>query len=56
MISTTWALLFVFVLGERVAPPGRSHLAPKLEGGAWHAMGWEVDAQDEWQGLRRADD
>jgi hypothetical protein len=52
----TWALLFVFVHGERVAPPGKSHLALKLEGERWRAVGWEVDDYGEWAELERLDE
>ena len=54
----TWALVFFFVNGQRVAPPGMSHLTLKLEpdaGGAshWVAREWEADIYEEWTGLER---
>jgi hypothetical protein len=51
-------LIFFFVNAQRVAPPGRSHLALKLEQGNdgaawWRAIRWEVDEFGEWNGLER---
>ena len=54
----TWALVFFFVNGQRVAPPGMSHLTLKRDpdaGGAsrWVGREWEEDVYEEWTELER---
>lgn len=56
----TWALIFFFVIGDRVAPRNASYLTLKLDQSAavsrWVAVGWEEDVYEEWTGLVRLDD
>jgi hypothetical protein len=52
-VPGTWALLFFYINGVRVAPPGFNHMKLKLacdsKGLArWVAGGWELDQYDEW--------
>ena len=59
--TETWALVFFYVNGTRVAPPGRSHLtmrwAPDGEGPSrWVARDWEEDVYDEWTEMGRLED
>src|SRR4051812_32731843 len=56
----TWALVFFFVNGDRVAPPNATYLTLKLDQSAvvsrWVTAGWEEDVYEEWTGLVRLDD
>ena len=56
----TWALVFFFVNGDRVAPRNASYLTLKLAPSAsvsrWVIAGWEEDVYEEWTGLARLDD
>jgi hypothetical protein len=46
------ASLFVYVAGQRVAPPGLSHIEAELErtpdGAAWVIRGWQADEYGEY--------
>jgi hypothetical protein len=45
----TWALIFFYIDGRRVAAEGLSHVAFSLDdGGEWKKLGWERDEYNEW--------
>ncbi len=46
---TPWALVFVYINGGRVAPPGLCYMtfSHTLEG-RWELRGWEADEYGEW--------
>jgi hypothetical protein len=56
--SETWALVFFYIDGIRVSPPGVQHLRLHLERDSndvprWMRVGWEEDEFDEWSSLER---
>ena len=59
--TETWALIFFYVNGIRVAPPGQSHLMMKREPDGegtshWVAVDWEEDVYDEWTEMDRLEE
>lgn len=58
--AETWALMFFYVDGIRVAPTGAHHLRMRMERGPtgvpeWRRVGWEDNEFDEWSDLERLD-
>lgn len=59
--TETWALVFFFVNGQRVAPPEMCHMTLRLDRAGdgtsqWESVGWEADVHEEWTGLERLDE
>jgi hypothetical protein len=48
--SSIWALIFYYVNGRRVAPPGLSHMTLSFakESSRWMPGDWEADEYEEW--------
>jgi len=58
--AETWALLFFYIDGIRVAPMGAHYLRVRLDHGRtstpeWSRIAWEADEFDEWSNLERWD-
>ncbi len=59
--TEVWALVFFYIDGMRVAPPGHHHLTLRWERGEgvparWVRKSWEADEYDEWTEAERLDD